>query len=151
MAATTAYGDLLNAYILDYLKKKGFQRAARLFADECRQLSSSPEAVAADGDSTRTAASPPSPDTTGMELPLLPIESSSNGFLAEWWSVFWEFFAVNSGRRSDSFAPSETMLTFAQHLGQLKSLPAQAQLPPGGRRPSLAKFSNANGKRRPSQ
>ncbi|KAJ2859820.1 hypothetical protein GGH94_005893 [Coemansia aciculifera] len=151
MAATTAHGDLLNAYVLDFLKKKGFQRTARLFADECRQLSSSPEAAAADGDSTRTAASPPSPDTSGTELPPLPIESSNNGFLAEWWSVFWEFFAVNSGRRSDSFAPSETMLTFVQHLGQHKSLPMQAQLPPGGRRPSLAKFSNANGKRRPSQ
>ncbi|KAJ2689790.1 Transcriptional activator flo8 [Coemansia spiralis] len=148
MATNTAYGELLNAYVLDFLKKKGFQRTARLFVDECRQLSSSPEAVAADGDSTRTAASPALPDA-GAELPPLPIDSSTNGFLAEWWAVFWEFFMVNSGRRSDTFAPSETMLTFAQHLGQQKALPVQAQS--GGRRPSLAKFANSNGKRRPSQ
>ncbi|KAJ2822566.1 hypothetical protein FBU31_004553, partial [Coemansia sp. 'formosensis'] len=147
MAATSAYGDLLNAYILDFLNKRGFQRTARLFIDECRQLTSSPDA-AADGDSTRTAASPPSPDASGAELPSLPIESSNSGFLAEWWSVFWEFFAVNSGRRPDGFAPSEAMLTFAQHLTQNKPLPTQ--LPPGGRRPSLAKYANTNGKRRSS-
>ncbi|KAJ2896361.1 hypothetical protein IWW38_002045 [Coemansia aciculifera] len=159
MAATTTsdYSDVLSAYVLDFLKKKGFQRTAQQFADERRELSTSPPDMPAEGGGGRSA-SPSSPDGGSSaagsgELPALPIAGSvNNGFLADWWSVFWGFFAVKSGRRPDSFAASEAMHTFVQHLAQQKlTMPQQQPLSLSARRASLAMFVNTNGKRRPSE
>ncbi|KAJ2473288.1 hypothetical protein GGI02_000958, partial [Coemansia sp. RSA 2322] len=143
---TSIYGELLNAYVLDYLKKKGFLRTAREFAEECRQMTAAQhkgEAASAEG----AVLSPPGSPPVVSELPAVPIDSPC-GFLSNWWTVFWECFATTSAprRSSDSTGGalvSDDMLAFVQHQAQTKPLHV--------RRTSTAMVANINGRRRASR
>ncbi|KAJ2076591.1 hypothetical protein H4R24_005619 [Coemansia sp. RSA 988] len=188
-----SHESLLNAYVFDYLKKRGFLRTALLFADECKGLplaevtsedptvdvavvvkaSGAQEALGATGatqpaaligsdskigsrlssNSSDGPASAPvtatgsehtggtSPTTSAggqqsQQVPAVNIPfSTTNGFLSEWWSIFWDVFSATSERRP-SIAVSENARTYVQHQNQRNS-----------RRPSLGAALNANGKR----
>ncbi|KAJ1891962.1 hypothetical protein LPJ81_005643, partial [Coemansia sp. IMI 209127] len=191
---------LLNAYIFDYLKKRGFLQTALLFADECNTLplaettsndplvsmppglslksdtllaattSTQQDVAAKPGDANATTAGL---DTKGSLSPtsILPTCASTTiitatgkaggesrsttaspqtqhrvpsinipintpqGFLSEWWSIFWDIFAATSERRPG--APiSDNMREYVLYQNQK-----------GTRRPSNVETLNINGKR----
>jgi hypothetical protein len=62
--------QMLNAYILDYLRKKGLEKSANLFQKEA-QVPVDPVLISAPG-----------------------------GFLLEWWSVFWDVFSARTKKTS---------------------------------------------------
>ena len=124
---------LLNAYILDYLVKQSYADTAQVFAKEVdlpslvsedasnekqsraskNTLSSaletadlqrqSEEAKANGLDQQLSEESPPSgasPDLGAIDVPI----DIEGGFLAEWWTIFWDMFAARQGRPSSSNA-----------------------------------------------
>ncbi|KAJ2093355.1 hypothetical protein IW140_000813 [Coemansia sp. RSA 1813] len=192
---------LLNAYIFDYLKKRGFLQTALLLADECNDLplaeitsndplvsmppglclksdtlmaASSPHDIAAKagdknastaGLDTKGSLSPSSTlptsasataaatDKAGREsrsvtaspqtqhrVPSVNIPiNTPTGFLAEWWSIFWDVFAATSERRPT--APiADNIRDYVLYQNQK-----------GSRRPSNVETLNINGKRFQSQ
>ncbi|KAJ2611032.1 hypothetical protein H4S08_003349 [Coemansia sp. RSA 1365] len=187
-----SHESLLNAYVFDYLKKRGFLRTALSFAEECKGLplakvtsedptvdvtvsaiksNNSQETMGTVGaaalltsDSnpgTKVSSSPSvgltsTPATTAsseraggaspaasarshrqsQQVPGINIPfSTANGFLSEWWSIFWDVFAATSERRPGVAVP-ENVRMYVQHQNQRNS-----------RRPSLGAALNSNGKR----
>ncbi|KAJ2548570.1 hypothetical protein EV175_004780 [Coemansia sp. RSA 1933] len=203
--------ELLNAYIFDFLKKKGYLQTALLFADECKNLplaettSNDPlvsvppgfsfksdtllaeaaaavtasstqqkdiasksagdkNANAAGGLDTKGSLSPSSTlptcasttataagatDNAGGEsrsvtaspqtqhrVPSVNIPiNTPQGFLSEWWSIFWDVFASTSERRPG--APiADNIREYVLYQNQK-----------GSRRPSNVETLNINGKR----
>ncbi|PIA17708.1 hypothetical protein COEREDRAFT_85974 [Coemansia reversa NRRL 1564] len=187
-----SHESLLNAYVFDYLKKRGFLQTALSFAEECKglpltkvtsedptvevaatgikssnaqesmgavgaaalhaadnnpgtKLSSSPgvglaSTPATTASSERTGGASPaasarshrqSQQVPGVNIPF----STANGFLSEWWSIFWDVFAATSERRPGVAVP-ENVRMYVQHQNQRNS-----------RRPSLGAALNSNGKR----
>ncbi|KAJ2510734.1 hypothetical protein GGI11_005371 [Coemansia sp. RSA 2049] len=203
--------ELLNAYIFDFLKKRGFLQTALLFADECKDLPlaeitsndplvSMPPGLGIKGDAisaTATAAtsaplasgplghgatskpgsknsSTAGLDTKGSLSPAstLPTSASTasasaadgaggaesrsvtaspqtqhrvpsvnipintpSGFLAEWWSIFWDVFAATSDRRPAG-PVADNIRDYVLYQNQK-----------GARRPSNIDTLNINGKR----
>ncbi|KAJ2658828.1 hypothetical protein IWW48_003815 [Coemansia sp. RSA 1200] len=203
--------ELLNAYIFDFLKKKGFLQTALLFADECKDLPlaeitsndplvSMPPGLGIKGDAipaTATAAtsaplasgplghgaaskpgsknsSTAGLDTKGSLSPASTLPTSAStapasatdraggaesrsvtaspqtqhrvpsvnipintprGFLAEWWSIFWDVFAATSDRRPAG-PIADNIRDYVLYQNQK-----------GARRPSNIDTLNINGKR----
>ncbi|KAJ1850453.1 Transcriptional activator flo8 [Coemansia sp. RSA 2703] len=147
---------LLNAYVFDFLRKKGFHQTAIHFADECKDLplldTSVDEQVEdlskTDEASSKGRSSSPAPakddDATlkgshqnlqQRKMPQVSVPiNTPQGFLLEWWSIFWDVFAANS-ERSKTQIPDSIRAYVSHQQGQRH-----------GRRPSTAP-AHANGKR----
>ncbi|KAJ2723176.1 hypothetical protein GGI07_002811 [Coemansia sp. Benny D115] len=173
---------LLNAYVFDFLKKRGYLQTAVLFAEECKNLPlaeataddpavSLPAALnikrpesaslaktesgseAAHGSPVSTAASAKqsaSPQTV-YRVPKanVPIDSAT-GFLAEWWSVFWDVYAANMDKPLSAAAKQNTSVS--EHIRSYASF----QQKPGTKKQAAAAAAasaaasttvNSNGKR----
>ncbi|KAI9501115.1 hypothetical protein BX070DRAFT_237152 [Coemansia spiralis] len=191
---------LLNAYVFDFLKKKGFLQTALLFADECKDLplaettsddplvsmpsslapkndtlldppvsavlaaksnsakpgdksnsvgsdskgslspaSTLPSNTAAKAEKAGDARSLTASPQTQHRVPSVNIPiNTPNGFLVEWWSIFWDVFAATSERRPGALI-AEGIREYVQYQNQ-----------GGSRRPSSAEALNVNGKRHQS-
>ncbi|KAJ2144908.1 hypothetical protein IW136_001176 [Coemansia sp. RSA 678] len=150
--------SLLNAYLFDYLKRKGYLRTALLFADECKNLplaaiasddphidmppglvsgSSSPNNAMQKPDiSSHSSGSPhtpspavaPAPVPAGMhagpktyQVPNVSVPySSPNGFLSEWWAMFWDVYGSTLERKPTT-SVSDAVRTYTQHQTDKRS------------------------------
>ncbi|KAJ1722989.1 Transcriptional activator flo8 [Coemansia erecta] len=146
---------LLNAYVFDFLRKKGFHQTAIHFADECKDLplldtsvdEQAEDQSKADDASGKGRSPSPTPakdeDMTiknshhqhHRKIPEVSVPiNTPQGFLLEWWSIFWDVFAANS-ERSKAQIPDGVRAYVNHQQGQRH-----------GRRPSVTPV-HANGKR----
>ena len=85
----------LNEYILDFLTKSSLKSTAAAFAQDAqldRDIDHEPE----DG--------PTSKENTGSQSPLTKVVDTPQGFLYEWWQIFWDIFNTSSSRGGSEFA-----------------------------------------------
>ncbi|KAJ2796174.1 hypothetical protein H4R20_005619 [Coemansia guatemalensis] len=89
--------------------------------------------------SDRAGGTSPTTSTGGQQQQQVPAVnipfSTADGFLLEWWSIFWDIFGATSERRPSVAVPEDVRM-YVQHQNQ-RNL----------RRPSLGAALNANGKR----
>jgi hypothetical protein len=103
--------QMLNAYILDYMKKRGFMSAAPVFEQEAK--------VPLDAD----------------------LVDAPQGFLYEWWSVFWDVFNARTSKPSTpdarAFVDYQKQRFLKQRFFNVVQVPAQQSVSNGSSFPSL--------------
>ncbi|EEB06399.1 transcription factor [Schizosaccharomyces japonicus yFS275] len=127
--------SLLNSYIYDYLVKRDYCAAARIFGQEAqiqtlvrttndsrdeRGLRQNADVnkgnVGGDSNDESVQAGRNNPsnrhDSQKPPPPVLPIDSSA-GFLMEWWNIFWDLCDARSGCGSES---AKSYLSYIQRL-----------------------------------
>ncbi|KAJ2772771.1 hypothetical protein IWQ56_001240 [Coemansia nantahalensis] len=145
------HGPLLDMYVFDYLKRRGFTHSALNFIRECKGLKlveiadADPKmetgaAPAAHGDAPTSAGGDATEAATRAlhkQLPsvILPT-TSKHGFLSEWWAVFWDVHANVSGHRTAATVPEGVRVYV--HNSSPNHQPRTA---------AVAHTVNANGKR----
>ncbi|KAJ2478108.1 hypothetical protein IWW56_003932 [Coemansia sp. RSA 2131] len=147
--------SLLNAYLFDYLKRKGYLRTALVFADECKNLplaaiasddpridmppglvsgSSSPNNAMQKPDiSSHSSGSPQTPSPAvapatvihagpkTYQVPNVSVpHTSPNGFLSEWWAMFWDMYE-STLERKPTMGVSDAVRTYTQHQTDKRS------------------------------
>ncbi|EJS43998.1 flo8p [Saccharomyces arboricola H-6] len=85
----------LNEYIFDFLSKSSLKNTAAAFAQDA-QLNRDMGHEQADG--------PSSNQNPANQSPLSKVVDTPEGFLYEWWQIFWDIFNTSSSRGGSEFA-----------------------------------------------
>lgn len=138
---------LLNAYIFDYLVKQSYRDTARAFQKETDIPTISDEEAKRRADASdppnstlggaldsnlkrqgkeartngvdRPSSSSPNPESPKLVNADIDI-NVEGGFLAEWWTIFWDMFAARQGRPSS--IPAASFMAHNQVCSRLVKL-----------------------------
>ncbi|CAI2184447.1 3138_t:CDS:10 [Funneliformis geosporum] len=117
---------LLNSYVYDFLKRSGATETARAYLREGR----ADIKLKNDGSDSINGSSSSSSDNNMNSILLpdadVPVEAPE-GFLYEWWNVFWDVFSAKSQRVGTSDAQQAQQAQQAQRFVEPQPSPANQQ------------------------
>lgn len=102
--------QLLNAYIYDFMVKNGLSQTAKTFVNEAEvpSLTSSPLSQSKDVPHSNDENNYSAENLQFQKdnnLPLLSLNMDvPQGFLYEWWQVFWDVFQARNNKRTNQYA-----------------------------------------------
>ncbi|CCE78766.1 Piso0_000795 [Millerozyma farinosa CBS 7064] len=102
--------QLLNAYIYDFLVKNGLSQTAKIFVNEAEVPSSTSSPLSQSKDiphpnDENSYAAGNLQFQKDNNLPLLSMNMDvPQGFLYEWWQVFWDVFQARNNKRTNQYA-----------------------------------------------